>query len=111
MLPRYQIKRITVKSETRELHIVWGDGHESRYPFGGLRRVCPCVSCQGGHDKMGQPVDSVVFLEPAKSKAVIREIVPVGNYGIQLKWDDGHQAGIYRFEYLRDICPVEKGLI
>jgi DUF971 family protein len=29
----------------------------------------------------------------------------VGNYAIELRWQDGHSTGIYSFEYLRSLCP------
>jgi DUF971 family protein len=32
-------------------------------------------------------------------------IQPVGNYAISIAFSDGHATGIYRFEYLRDLCP------
>jgi len=34
-----------------------------------------------------------------------RRIEPVGNYGLSFLWSDGHGSGIYRFEYLRQLCP------
>lgn len=111
MESRYQIKQITVKSELQELQIGWGDGHQSRFPMEGLRRSCPCVFCQGGHENMGQTVDPKIFLEPSTRERAITNITQVGNYALQITWDDGHDTGIYRFERLRDMCPVENGII
>ncbi|MDG5767358.1 DUF971 domain-containing protein [Balneolales bacterium ANBcel1] len=111
MYSKYQISRITVNSELQELQIVWGDNHQSRFPMEGLRRSCPCVFCQGGHDQMGKPVNPKIFLEPATRAWAITNISQVGNYALQLTWNDGHQSGIYRFERLRDMCPVEHGII
>ncbi len=108
---RYQLQKITVKSELQELQIVWGDGHQSRYPMEGLRRSCPCVFCQGGHGNMGKPVDPNIFSEPSTRKWEITNITQVGNYALQFSWNDGHQTGIYRYERLRDMCPVEHGII
>lgn len=108
---RFQIKRVTVNSETRELKISWADGHDSRFPMEGLRRSCPCVFCQGGHENMGKPVDAAIFLESSEQNRYIEKIIQVGNYALQIVWNDGHQTGIYRLERLRNMCPVEKGLI
>ncbi len=111
MESKYQIQKITVNSELQELQILWGDGHQSRFPMEGLRRSCPCVFCQGGHGNMGKPVDPKIFLEPPTRKWAITNIEQVGNYALQISWNDGHQNGIYRFERLRDMCPVEHGVI
>ncbi len=111
MAARYQIRKITVKSEINELQVMWADGHHSRYPLEGLRRACPCVFCQGGHDNMGSPVNPEIFLEVSDRSLSITRIQQVGNYAIQLFWNDGHNTGIYRFERLRDMCPVENGII
>ncbi len=111
METRFQIRSITVSSNARELQIVWADGHHSRFPMEGLRRSCPCVFCQGGHENMGKPVDPAIFLEPSEHDRLITRINQVGNYALQIIWNDGHQTGIYRFERLRNMCPVENGLI
>ncbi|TVQ71050.1 MAG: DUF971 domain-containing protein [Balneolaceae bacterium] len=111
MEARFQIKKITVDSELRELQILWADGHLSRFPMEGLRKACPCVFCQGGHENMGKPVDPSIFLERTEHDRLITRISQVGNYAIQIHWNDGHQTGIYRFERLRGMCPVEKGII
>lgn len=108
---RYQVQKITVESGLQEMQVTWKDGHHSRYPLDGLRRACPCVFCQGGHDNMGKPVDPAIFLEKPSRTWSISSIKQIGNYAIQIVWDDGHQTGIYRFERLRDMCPVEHGLI
>ena len=30
---------------------------------------------------------------------------PVGRYALQFEWSDGHDSGIYTYEYLRELCP------
>ena len=37
------------------------------------------------------------------------KIVPVGRYGVQITWSDGHDTGIYTFENLRALCPCCRG--
>jgi DUF971 family protein len=32
----------------------------------------------------------------------------VGNYALQLNWSDGHNSGIYSWQFLRELCPCEK---
>jgi len=104
---RTHAKKITVDSEEQTLTILWADDHLSIYSLEGLRRSCPCVECAGGHDKMGQPADPVVFRLPATRRWKIVDLQEVGNYAMQIFWDDGHNTGLYRWEYLRDLCPIE----
>jgi DUF971 family protein len=37
-------------------------------------------------------------------------VAPVGNYALQFVWSDGHETGIYTFEYLRKLCPCSQCL-
>ena len=32
------------------------------------------------------------------------EVTPVGKYALKFKWNDGHEAGIYSWDYLRRVC-------
>ena len=90
------------------LEITWQDDKVCRYPLSHLREACPCVQCRGGHANMGKQSnpDNLLELKPARSYGV-EQIDVVGNYAIQPLWDDGHQTGIYSWEYLRDLCPPE----
>ena len=38
----------------------------------------------------------------------LNSIQTVGNYALQLIWGDGHQTGIYTFDYLREICECKE---
>ncbi len=38
----------------------------------------------------------------------IAGVEPVGSYALQIKWNDGHQSGIYSFDHLRSVCPCEE---
>lgn len=87
-----------------ELVVVWDDGHESYYAAENLRRACPCASCAGEPDLFGriarnpdQPYSPASF--------ELRAADPIGNYGIQPTWGDGHVYGIWTLEKLRAACP------
>jgi DUF971 family protein len=43
-------------------------------------------------------------------KAAVRatEAEAVGRYAIRFTWNDGHQHGIFSWDYLREICPCEQ---
>ena len=86
-----------------ELAIKWDDGLESFIPLATLRRSCPCAGCKGETDILGN-----VYKNPDKPLAqnafeLIR-IGRVGGYALQPVWADGHDSGIYSFEYLRRVA-------
>ncbi|MEM7119488.1 MAG: DUF971 domain-containing protein, partial [Chloroflexota bacterium] len=70
---------ITANRNQRQLIITWNDGLESRYPFAGLRAVCPCVECRGGHANMGQPPDLVKLRTAKNDQLNLDTIEPVGS--------------------------------
>ncbi len=96
---------ITADRNKRILIIEWNDGHQSRYPFDGLRSICPCVECRGGHANMGQPPDPKSVRDTPQTELTMEDISIVGAYAIQISWGDGHSTGIYSWDYLRAACP------
>ncbi len=92
-------KRIQRISAT-ELNVVWHDGHTGRYTMRRLRDECPCAVCRAGKTE-GDGVLLPIFDE---KKYILRGINLVGTYAVQLSWEDGHNTGIYRYEYLRSLC-------
>lgn len=84
--------------EERKLRLTWEDGHQGEYDYDTLRGYCPCASCQG------HGAGPVEFRPP--SQAVdLEHIEPVGHYAISFRWSDGHATGIYRYPFLRSLCP------
>jgi DUF971 family protein len=82
------------------LGITWKDGHESRYESNFLRRQCQCAVC----------VDEWTGTLKLDATAIPADIHPqqvrgVGRYAIRIDWSDGHNTGLYTFEFLRKICP------
>lgn len=90
------------------LEIEWDDDTTCVYPLSHLREACPCVECRGGHQNMGMDnaPDNILTLTPARSYDM-EALHPVGNYAIQPVWDDGHDTGIYTWQYLRHLCPQD----
>jgi DUF971 family protein len=101
---------ITADRQQRILTITWRDGHESRYPYAGLRAVCPCVECRGGHANMGAPPDPHIVRDTLDNDVQLLQIERVGGYALQFVWSDGHSTGIYTWELLRQACPCEQCL-
>ena len=90
----------------RVLIIKWNDGKECRYPFAGLRAVCPCVECKGGHANMGGPVDIDAYRAANDPELNLEAVEQAGSYALQFNWSDGHWTGIYTWTYLREICDA-----
>lgn len=97
---------ITLNKNEGFLEIRWNDGQTCVYPLDHLREACPCVECRGGHERMGREYDpdNILKLIPKRCYKV-SDLQLIGNYALQPIWDDGHQTGIYTWEYLRRICP------
>ena len=75
--------------------ITWGDGVRCVYPNAILRGYCPCAHCQGHGG-------TIVFVPGGDS--ILREIETGGFYALKLVWGDGHDTGLYTFEYLRRLA-------
>ena len=86
----------------QELAIEWNDGLESYLELEFLRRACPCASCGGEPDVLGQGMrPNVVY---GAQSFELRGWDLVGGYAIQPKWGDGHGTGIYSYQYLRRLA-------
>jgi DUF971 family protein len=82
-----------------ELAVQWSDGAESFLPLDLLRRACPCASCGGEPDVMGDLVRPEVSYTARSFDLQGWQLV--GGYAIQPRWADGHGTGIYSYQYLR----------
>ena len=78
--------------EDRLLRILWDDDLLADYPLSYLRGWCPCAICQGHSGERH-------FIKTENPQ--LSAINMVGNYAISPRWADGHETGIYTFEYLR----------
>ena len=82
-----------------ELAIQWNDGTESYLELELLRRACPCAACGGEPDVLGNVLRPEVNY--TEESFQLRSFDLVGGYAIQPRWRDGHNTGIYSFQYLR----------
>ena len=89
----------------RELTVRWTDGRVSRYPLTYLRSRCPCATCREQPPQRPGGLTLNILPENYQQRGVARGASLVGNYAIQITWADGHDTGIYDFEYLRQIDP------
>jgi DUF971 family protein len=97
------MKPLDIQTIGHELAIKWDDGGESFIALENLRRSCPCAGCKGETDIMGNLYKNPDRPLTAKSFELVK-ISSVGGYAIQPVWADGHNTGIYSFEYLRRVA-------
>ncbi len=100
-----EIKAADLNEERQSLEVAWGDGHASSYPLKYLRSECPCATCRA--ERQAAQDNPLHVLKGGLPSAELRNVEPVGRYGIRLVWADGHATGIYTFEYLRRLCPCD----
>ncbi len=82
------------------LRVGWSTEHESLYPYRQLRASCSCASCV--HEWTGQ---KLIHPEQVPNDIHPSAIEAVGRYAISIHWSDGHNTGIYPFDYLKGLCP------
>jgi DUF971 family protein len=91
------------RAEGNALSVEWSDGKICLYPFSVLRKKCPCASCVSERDSSGASFIPLF----TKDALTLDRIVQAGSYAIQLYWKDGHDTGIYDFDFLSALCPKE----
>ena len=90
------IDKIILHKKSRVLELLFQDGFEVKLTCEFLRVYSPSAEVRG-HGP-GQEV-----LQIGKKNVFIESIEQVGNYAVKLKFSDGHDSGIYSWEYLREI--------
>lgn len=84
---------LTVHQASRVLEVAFDDGHSFRIPFELMRVYSPSAEVQG-HGP-GQEV-----LQTGKREVGIDELQSVGLYAVQPRFSDGHDTGIFSWDYL-----------
>jgi DUF971 family protein len=87
---------ITLHQESRVLDIAFDDGKRFSLPCEYLRVYSPSADVRG-HGP-GQEV-----LQKGKRLVNVAAIEPVGVYAVKLVFSDGHETGIYSWDYLYDL--------
>lgn len=87
---------IKLHQKSRILEIAFDDGNRYSLPCEYLRVFSPSAEVRG-HGP-GQEV-----LQVGKRNVEIREIEPVGNYAVKLSFSDGHDTGLYSWDYLHEL--------
>jgi len=83
------------------VQIQWDDeGHEGVYGARDLRLACQCAACR---DELSGR--TILDARTVRADVRARDLRLVGSYAVHFTWSDGHDSGIYPWEYLLHICP------
>ncbi|MES2415496.1 MAG: DUF971 domain-containing protein [Pseudomonadota bacterium] len=94
---------LTVHGQSRVLEIAFSDGASFRIPFELMRVYSPSAEVKG-HGP-GQET-----LQTGKREVGISGIEPVGNYGVKPLFSDGHESGIFTWDYLYQLGSQQETL-
>ena len=94
---------LTVHAQSRVLEISFSDGASFRIPFELMRVYSPSAEVQGHGE--GQEV-----LQTGKRMVTLQSLEPVGNYAVQPVFSDGHDTGIFSWDYLYHLGAQEATL-
>ncbi len=87
-----------IEESNREVSIKWSDESETRYTAAGLRRSCPCATCV--NEWTGE---KILRAESVSDDLTFNHISIVGRYALNFHFSDGHDTGIFSFEYLKGL--------
>lgn len=95
----------------RGLTVRWADGGSSYYSIAYLRKMSP--SAEMKEQRAEQKKNPLAILSTSTAKAIAsghaiaaESAELVGNYALRIRFSDGHDTGIYSWQYLREIDPA-----
>ena len=94
---------LTVHEQSRVLEVGFSDGATFRIPFELMRVYSPSAEVQG-HGP-GQEV-----LQTGKRNVALVNLEPVGNYAVKPTFSDGHDSGIFTWDYLYELGQKQDAL-
>jgi DUF971 family protein len=94
---------LTVHEASRVLEVAFSDGARFRIPFELMRVYSPSAEVQG-HGP-GQEV-----LQTGKRDVTLVNLEPVGNYAVKPTFSDGHDSGIFSWDYLYELGQQQEAL-
>ena len=91
---------IRMHRKSRVLELIYADGESVNLAAEYLRVYSPSAEVQG-HG----PGQAVLIV--GKERVNVKEIEPVGHYAIRIRFDDGHDSGLFSWQYLRELADNE----
>jgi len=90
--------RQIVEESDSEISINWSDDTENKFNAADLRRKCPCAGCI--NEWTGE---KILHADSIKDDLSFSSISIVGRYALNFHFSDGHDTGIYSFQYLKGL--------
>ena len=84
--------------DKKDLQIVWDNESVDLLNLRELRKLCPCATCLAERDKQSKMYIPLF----AENQVTIKSINQIGNYAVQITWNDGHNTGIYEYNFLKN---------
>jgi len=94
---------ITLHNQSRMLEVAFDDGVRYKLPFEFLRVFSPSAEVRG-HGP-GQET-----LQVGKRNVMLSDVEPAGSYAVKLTFDDGHDSGLYTWEYLYELGKYQDAM-
>jgi len=94
---------IVVHQQSKVLELAYENGNTYRLPFELLRVLSPSAEVQG-HGP-GQET-----LQTGKRDVLIANLEPVGHYAVKPSFSDGHDSGLYSWDFLQYLCENQEQL-
>ena len=96
-----QPTQIKYHRSSAELELIYGNGERYRLSAEFLRVCSPSAEVRGHHP-------SQAILQVEKQDVKITAMEAQGNYAIRIKFDDGHDTGIYAWDFLLDLATHQQ---
>ena len=94
---------LTVHQQSKQLEVAFDDGASFRIPFELMRVYSPSAEVQG-HGP-GQEI-----LQTGKREVEVTALEPIGNYAVLPRFSDGHDTGIFSWDYLYFLGSQQESL-
>ena len=98
-----ELRPVSLKREGDGLKIEWSDGPATTVAWRTLRSHCPCATCAEERKKPADPFRLLSPQEVAAGAPAPVAMTAVCHYAYQIKWNDGHDTGIYPLTLLREL--------
>jgi DUF971 family protein len=102
------MKPVQIKIVDKDkIQITWDDNSLTIIHLKYLRDECPCAGCKGETIllKTYRPPKLTVI---TPEMYIIKNIEVVGEYAMQITWKDGHNTGIYSWDYVKELDRGQK---
>lgn len=97
------IRRVE-KCDFPTIEIQWSDNTSHTHTVAALRTACPCASCREKKKAQAEKTNILPVLKIEETLPVdIKSMQAVGNYGYNIEFTDGHDSGIFTFEFLHGL--------